>query len=52
MREKFYCWVLAKTINKLVCLEKTYQGRCDRLNTIINVLVDFYCDYSKEAVND
>lgn len=44
-----YCKLLIWSINRLVNRQKTYQGRLDRLNTIINFLVDEYCDYQKEG---
>ena len=51
--ENFYSRVLAWSIKKLVNRQKTYQGRCEKLNNIINSLVDIYCDYTKGGnVND
>lgn len=47
--DKFYCKILTWSINKLVNRQKTYQGRLNRLNNIINTLVDVYCDYRKEG---
>lgn len=47
MSETIYSRVLAWSIKKLVNRQKTYQGRCEKLNNIINSLVDVYCDYTK-----
>lgn len=53
MTETFYCKVLTWSIKKLVNRQKTYQARCEKLNNIINSLVDVYCDYTKGGhVND
>ena len=46
MKEKFYSMLLGWSIMKLVNRQKTFQARCDKLNTIINKLIDVYCDYS------
>jgi len=45
--EKLYCKLLAWSIMRLVNRQKTYHDRCDRLNRIVNWLVDVYSDYSK-----
>lgn len=45
--DKFYARILIWSINRLVCKQKTYQGRLNRLNNIINFLVYVYSDYSK-----
>lgn len=47
--DKLYAKILIWSINRLVNRQKTYQGRLDRLNTIINFLVDVYCEYQKEG---
>lgn len=47
--QKFYCKVLVWSIMKLVNREKTYQARCDKLNKIVNYLVDAYSDYSRRV---
>ena len=44
---KIYCKVLAWSIMRLVNRQKNYHDRCDRLNRIVNWLVDVYSDYSK-----
>ena len=46
--DKFYCSLIAWSIMRLVNKQKTYHDRCDRLNRIVNWLVDVYSDYSKE----
>lgn len=46
MKEKFYSMLLGWSIMKLVNRQKTFQARCDKLNNIINKLIDVYCDYS------
>ena len=43
--DKLYCKILTWSINRLVNRQKTYQGRVNRLNNIINALVDEYCEY-------
>ena len=45
--ETVYTLVLAWSIKKLVNRQKTYQKRCEKLNNIINGLLDVYCDYAK-----
>lgn len=45
--EFVYTVLLAWCIKKLVNRQKTYQARCNKLNNIINSLVDIYCDYTK-----
>lgn len=45
--ENVYTILLAWSIKKLVNRQKSYQKRCEKLNNIINSLVDLYCDYSK-----
>lgn len=48
-----YTIILAWAIKHLVNREKTYQARCNKLNNIINSLVDVYCDYTKGGhIND
>ena len=44
--DKLYCKLLTWSINKLVNRQKTYQGRVNRLNNIINALVDEYYEYT------
>ena len=48
--DKFYYTILSWAIMKLVNRQKTYQERCDKLNKIINALVDVYYDYSKGGI--
>ena len=45
--EFVYTIILAWSIKKLVNRQKTYQSRCEKLNNIINSLVDLYCNYTK-----
>ena len=47
--EKLYCKLLAWSIMRLVNRQKTYCDRCDRLNKIVNWLIDVYSDYKKEG---
>lgn len=47
--EKLYCKLLVWAIMKLVNKHKTFQERCDKLNRIINWLIDVYADYKKEG---
>lgn len=51
--ENVYAIILAWSIKKLVNRQKSYQQRCEKLNNIINSLVDLYCNYTKEVtIND
>ena len=50
--DKFYCKILTWSINRLVNRQKTYQGRVNRLNNIINALVDEYCEYIDTKAGD
>ena len=50
--DNFYALVLAWSIKKLVNRQKTYYARCNKLNNIINGLVDIYCDYTKGCSNE
>ena len=53
MMNNVYTIILAWSIKKLVNRQKTYQARCNKLNNIINSLIDVYCDYTKGGhVND
>ena len=45
--DKLYCKLLTWSIMRLVNRQKTYQARCERLNTLVNWLVDVYSDYSR-----
>lgn len=45
--DKIYCKLIAWSIMKLVNRQKTYRDRCDRLNKIVNWLVDTYSDYTE-----
>lgn len=47
MKEKFYSMLLGWSIMKLVNRQKTFKARCDKLNTIINKLIDVYYDYQQ-----
>lgn len=46
MKEKLYMFLIGWSIMRLVNRQKTFKERCDKLNSIINKLVDVYCDYS------
>lgn len=53
--EKLYIKLLAWSIMRIVNRQKTYQARCERLNVIVNWLLDIYSDYNildiEEVVN-